>query len=62
MSKHTIKTYAALHESRERLDRLLGMLVIEGRLDPREADRLLDVIGQLNEAWSGYAHAVAVDR
>ena len=61
MSKRTDKTYARLHESREGLDKMLGMLVVEGRVDPREADLLLGAIGRLNEAWAQYANALATD-
>lgn len=50
VSKRTDRAYAELHRSREGLDRMLGMLVIEGMLDPREADRPLEAISRLNEA------------
>lgn len=61
MSKHTNRTYAALHESRRGLDHVLTMLVVEGMLDPRDGDRLFEAIGRLNEAWSAYAHTLGAD-
>lgn len=62
MSKHTKSAYAALHDSRSGLNRLLGLMVVEGRVGADDADRLSEAIIRLNEGWSGYAHAVAVDR
>lgn len=38
-------------EARKNLDNLLSMQVVEGRIDPREADRLLEAIARLDDEW-----------
>lgn len=61
MSKNTERAHARVHRSSEALDRLIGQLVRDGMLDPRQADRVLQVLTRLNESWAEYAHAVAVE-
>lgn len=38
-------------EARRSLDHLLNMQVVEGRIDPREADLLLEAIAHLADEW-----------
>ncbi|UAL29114.1 hypothetical protein K8W59_15135 [Nocardioides rotundus] len=51
--------YGTVQESREAVDRLLGMQVVEGRVDADEADLLAEAISRLCETWACYALALA---